>query len=336
MSYTIEALSESNAHQWEDFNNQSGEGTLFHSIRWKEVLEDTLKLKLKYYLIRDDRKVVGIWPFMDQTAGYFQGLIGIPHSEYNNIILDDSFNPDHIDKVLSLFSRECSFLYLNTYNPDICGRIRCDNFTVENTGNMLLDMRQKPPEAIWESFSANTRRSIRLLENKGFRVQEIDRQNDIEEYYQHHVENLTSIQGEVLPRAFFQRLLSSFPPEELRGMVLTDSATFAGGMLIVLSPEQKTAYFEHLVLNRALPNRYTPTYSLFWNGINWAWNNGYEKISFGRQDPDPNNPRFLNKVKFGAEHLPMHSRTVVFSKAAASLFRLKRYLSKGRDAGERA
>lgn len=49
MGYSIEALSESNVQQWEEFNNRSPEGTLFHSIRWKNILEDTLNLRLRYY-----------------------------------------------------------------------------------------------------------------------------------------------------------------------------------------------------------------------------------------------------------------------------------------------
>jgi hypothetical protein len=332
MVYSIEALSGSNAHQWEDYNNQSREGTLFHSLRWKKVLEDELTLKLKYYLILKDQRVVGIWPCMEQTAGFFRGLLGIPHSEYNNIILDDSFDINHINKILTLFSKEYSFLHLSTYNPDILDRVKYANFIVENTGNMVLDLTQKPPDTIWNRFSTNTRRSIRLFENKGFMAQEIDPQNDAELFYQHHVENLTHRKGEILPFAFLQRLLGSFSPNELRGVVLANSDAFAGGMLTFLHPAQKTVYFEYLVRNRSLPKRFTPTYFLFWNEINWAWNNGYEKVSFGRQSLDLNNPRFQNKVKFGAEHVPIHSRTVVFSKTTASLYRLKTYLSERRDA----
>jgi len=336
MGYSIEALSESNAHQWEDFNNQSREGTLFHSIRWKEVLEDALKLKLKYYLIRDDRKVIGIWPFMEQTAGYHQGLVGIPYAENNNIILDDSFNPDHINSVLSLFSRECSYLHLNTYHPGILDRITYDSFHVEDTGNMMLNLKQKPPEAIWDSFSKKMRHDIRIFAKQGYDVQETHEFPGIEQFYLYYKENSSYIEGDILPFSFFRCILESFSPDEMRIAVLKKEDTFAGGMLIVLSPEQKTAYFEYMALNRSLPNRYTPTYSLFWNEINWAWNNGFEKIAFGRQKLDQNNPRFRNKVKFGAEHIPIHSRTVVFSKPAASLLRLKRYLSGDRDAGERA
>lgn len=101
MTYSIELLSGNNAHQWEEFNAHSREGTLFHNLRWKEILEEEFGLKLKYYLIRDDRKVIGICPFIARSVGLFQGLESILHSEYTNAILDDSFDASQMDHLLS-------------------------------------------------------------------------------------------------------------------------------------------------------------------------------------------------------------------------------------------
>jgi hypothetical protein len=52
MTYSIELLSGSNAHQWQEFNARSIEGTLYHDLRWKKILEEEFDLKTKYYLIR--------------------------------------------------------------------------------------------------------------------------------------------------------------------------------------------------------------------------------------------------------------------------------------------
>jgi len=331
MAYSIEALSEGNVHQWEDFNNHCREGTLFHGLQWKNVLEDIFTLKLRYYLIRNDENVIGIWPFMEQTAGYSRGLVGIPHSEQNNMILDDSFNPEHINDVLALFSGEYSFLHFNTYDPDICGRIRYDNFTIENTGNMILNLKQKPPDAIWNTFSKKMRYDIRIFSNQGYEMQEVHRASDMKDFYRYYTENLKYINGEILPCSFFERLLDAFSPDNLRIAVLTSNDIFAGGSVALVSTDRKTAYFEYIALNRALPNRYSPSGYIAWEGINWAWNKGYEKISFGRQKLDQNNPRFSSKTKFGAEHIPIHSRTVILSKTAALLYRIKQQMSRGRN-----
>jgi len=325
MTYSIEALSESNRHQWEDFNNQSREGTLFHSIKWKKILEDVFKLKCQYYLIRGDKEVVGICPFVEHSAGPFRGLNGIPNSEFNNMLFNDSFNADRFSDLLTLFSKDYSYLIFSTYHPPVMERIGYDNFPDEESGNMVSDLRKYPPDVIWNDIlTKNERNKIRKFEKNGFHVHEINQRHDIENFYHYYEENLKYIHGEILPFSFFQKLIDEYQKNELRIAVLTNGKIFVGGTLTFLYPAKKTTYFDYLSLNRNIPNRYTPTYYLFWDLVTWAWNNGYEKVSFGRQKLDPNNPRFMNKVKFGAEHVPIHSRIAFFSKTTSLLYRLKK------------
>ncbi len=326
MTYSIELLSERNTHQWEEFNNRSRESTPFHSIRWKHILEDVLKLRLRYYLILDGGKAIGICPFIEQSIGFFRGLNSIPHSEFNNMILDDSFDAGRLDEILSLFAEDYSFLHFNIYQPGIIAEIKRDNFVVEHTGNMILDLRRKPPEAIWSTFSRNMRYNIQIFEKRGFTIQEAHEPAEIKRFYHYYVENLTHINGDILPFSFFERLLELFP-DEVRIATLTNGDVFAGGWLTLASPDRTTAYYQYLALNRDLPNRYTPTYPIYWDLVTWAWDNGYAKLSFGRQRLEPENPRLQGKAKFGAEHVPIHARLVPLSKTVSLAYRLKRKLS---------
>lgn len=323
MTYSLELLSGSNAHQWEEFNAHSREGTLFHSLRWKEVLEGEFGLKPRYYLIRDGREVIGICPFVDRSVGFYQGLESIPHSEFTNVVLAESFDASQIDRLLSLFTTQYSFLHIDTYNPDIPNKITYSSFLSGDAGNMVLNLKQKPPEAIWEALSKKTIKSIRRFDKEGFEIQELSRRSDIGQFYQYYAKNVAHIKGEILPLTFFERLWDVFSPDELRVIVLAKNDVCAGGTLALLEPAKKTVYYEYLALNRDLPH-YTPDHYMSWDLIKWAWDNGYEKISFGRQRLDPDNPRFQYKAKFGAEHIPIHSRLVIFSKAVSMLYQLKR------------
>ncbi|WP_292365248.1 GNAT family N-acetyltransferase [Methanoculleus sp. UBA208] len=326
MTYSIELLSGENAHQWKEFNDRSREGTPFHSLRWKSILEDALNLRLRYYLILKDQQVVGICPFVEQSAGFFHGLNSIPHSEFNNMILDDSFDINHLDEVLSLFAEECSFLHFNTYSPDTMDETKHDNFIIEHTGNMILNLKQTSPEVIWSTFSRNMRYNIQIFEKRGFTIREAHEPSEIKRFYRYYVENLTHINGDILPSSFFERLLDFFP-DDVRIAILANGDVFAGGWLTLASPDRATAYYQYLALNRNLPNRYTPTYPVYWDLVNWAWENGYEKLSFGRQRLEPDNPRFQGKAKFGAEYIPIHARLVLLSKTASLAYRMKKRLS---------
>ncbi|WP_292519985.1 GNAT family N-acetyltransferase [Methanoculleus sp.] len=327
MAYSVEPLSGDNAHQWETFNHHSREGTLFHSLRWKKILEDIFGFNLRYYLIQNEQKIIGICPFVERIRGYFRGLEDIPHSNFNDVILDDSFNISDINDLLSLFSQKCSYLRFNVSNADILERITYSNFSGEETGNMVLDLKQTPPDTIQQTLSKNTLKRIRRFEKEGFRIQEITRRSDIGQFYQYYAKNMAHIRGKILPLSFFEMLWDFFAPNELRIVILTKEDVCAGGTLALVDPARKIVHHEYLALNRNLPH-YTPTYYLDWDLIDWAWANGYEMVSLGRQKLDPDNPRFRDKAKFGAEHIPIHSRLVIFSKKVSPLYRLKRTLSR--------
>ncbi|WP_292519994.1 GNAT family N-acetyltransferase [Methanoculleus sp.] len=326
MAFSVELLSEDNAYRWEEFNNRSHEGTPFHTLRWKNLLEEVFRLRLRYYLIFEDREVVGICPFVGRSIGLFQGLNSIPHSEFNNVILDDSFDPGCLDEVLSLFAEKYSFLLFNIYSTGGMDRIKHNNFVIEQTGNMVLNLKEHPPETIWSTFSRNMRYNIDIFEKRGFTIQEAHQPSDIKIFYHHYKENLTHIKGDILPFSFFQKLLELFP-DEVRIATLTNGDVFAAGWLTLASPDRDTAYYQYLALNRDLPNRYTPTYPVYWDLVNWAWDNGYEKLSFGRQKLEPNNPRFKGKAKFGAEYVPIYTRLIPLSKSVHLAYWLKRKLS---------
>ncbi|KUG19171.1 MAG: GNAT family N-acetyltransferase [Methanomicrobiaceae archaeon] len=328
MAYSIEVLSEKNAHLWDGFYRQSREGTLFHSIQWKELLEDALGLKLKYYVILEDQKVMGILPCVTGSARYFRGLDVIPHSECNNIILDDSFDINQINDVLALFSRDYASITFNTYDPTILDSIAYRMLPIVGDGNMVVDLKQNPPDLIWENnLAKDDRYKISRFEKGGFTVREVEQEYDIERFYHHYAENIARINGHVHPLSFFRSLMDAYSRKHLRIVALTNGDLFAGGSLALLHPERKTAYFEYLSLNRNLPNKYSPSYALLWEGINWAWENGYEKISLGRQKLDPDNPPFRNKAKFGAEFVPIHTRVVFFSRPVSLLYRFKKGLA---------
>jgi len=327
MEYSIQELSEENAAAWDDFNNRSAEGTFFHSTKWKSILEDVLKIDLRYWLIQRGQKVVGIAPFKSRRIGFFKGLDSIPQSECDSIILDDNFNARDLGKVLTLFAPQCSFFHLNTNNPTVLDHIGYNHYSLENTGHMVLNLQQKSPETIWENFPAKKgqRKFIRRFDEKGFKIHETREQEDMKTFHKYYAENLMRKNTDFLPLTFFQELLKRYSRDEMRVTLLSKGDLCAGGLLTFMHPVSKTAYFHYLSLNRNLPNTYHPTSYLFWKGINWAWDNGYEKISFGRQNMNLDNARFRIKADFGAEYTPVYSRIVLFSKPISLLYRIKKF-----------
>lgn len=301
-------------------------GHFFHSIKWKKILENVLHIDPKYWIISSGQKIVGIVPSKKCTLTYLKGLDTLPHSEFNSILLDNNFDPRDLHEVLTQFASKYSFFFLNTNRQEFLDYIGYDHYPYEIVGNMVLNLQQKPPETIWENFSAKKgqRKFIRRFDEKGFKIHETHEPEDMKIFHRYYAENLIRINADVLPLTFFQKLPEVFSSDEMRVTLLSKGDTYAGGLLTFMHPASKTAYFQYLSLNRNLPNTYHPTYYLFWEGLNWAWDNGYEKISFGRQKLDPKNPRFQIKADFGAEYKPIYSQIVLFTKTTSLLYRIRK------------
>jgi hypothetical protein len=318
-NYHIESLNDKNAAKWEEFNINSEEGTFFHSLKWKQILENTLNYKTQYFLLFKNNNVFGIFPFAEHKIHSFKGLFPFQFSGHNNIIIQDFNDPsaiEHIIKELPKLMRakkKISFIGFASLHKETIDNIK--NYSVpvsDNPGNMVLDLRRSPPEKIWENFTAKRgqRRFIRRFDETGFCTTEINSYDDLKLFYKYYSENINFIQGIPCTFSHFTDLRDNLSSDEIRITLLSKDTTVAGGMLMFPFKPKKTVYFEYLSLNRNLPTTYHPTYHLMWEAINWAWNNNYEKISFGAQTSDENNPRYRIKKGFGADFEPIYSKII--------------------------
>jgi hypothetical protein len=320
MEWHVEQLNTENADKWEEFNKNSSEGSFFHTLQWRKILERSFQLPLHYFLLFNNNKVFGIFPFVEHRIRFFKGFLPIANSECSNVILKDCNDDSGVHSLFNGLRRSDrpmnSFVVINTLHQEFFTHLGYANFPYYNDGHMILDLKKFPPERIWDSFSAKKgqRTYIRRFDDKGFVIKEADSLDDLNVFYQHYKDNLIHIHVTPCPWSHFQDLHHEFSEGEIRTTLLVKDDTVAGGLMTLLFKPQKTAYFHYLSLNRNLPNTYHPTYYLFWEGINWARDHGFEKISFGRQKLEPDNLRYRIKHEFKAEFMPNYSKMVSLSR----------------------
>jgi hypothetical protein len=61
--------------------------------------------------------------------------------------------------------------------------------------------------------------------------------------------------------------------------------------------------------------------------MNWAWENGMDRVSFGAQHRDETNPRYRVKYDLGARLQPMYSRIVSLNRVFSVGYRWKQHQS---------
>lgn len=330
--YLIERLNDNNEHKWEEFNKNSPQGSFFHSLKWKQLFENSSTVKTNYFLIFKNEKIVGICPFIEHKIAFFNGLIPMTGWGHYNAIIQDFNDPFVLQNVLKDFQKikekqkPISFICFSTLHKEIIDNLT--DFPVypcRHDGNIILDLQESQPEKIWDSFSAKKgeRKFIKRFDKDLFSLKEVKTHDDLFLFYKYYKENINHLKGNLQSFSHFTDLWRMLLSNELRITLLSKNSTFAGGLCMITYKPKKTVYFLYLSLNRNLPNTYHPSYYLFWEGINWAWNNKYEKISFGAQNLDENNSRYRIKIDFGGKFEGIYSKMIPIEKLCSVGFKYK-------------
>jgi hypothetical protein len=335
-NYTIERLNDKNAVKWEEFNNNSSEGTFFHTLKWKQILENTSNCKTHFFLLFENNCISGIFPFLEQKIRIFKGLFPFPETGHNNIILRDFNDPSAIQYTLEELPKlmrtqeKISFIHFASLHKETLDHLKNYSISLPITWrNMMLDLRVTPPVILWENFSAKKgqRKFIRRFDEKGFTTTEINSYDGLKLFYKYYLENINLIGGISPPFSHFTYLWNNLSSDEMRITLLSKDSTVAGGLLIFPYKPTKTVFFKYLSLNRNLPNSFHPTYYLWWEAINWAWNNKYEKISFGLQNSSENNPRTRIKNDMGGISEPYYSKIIPLTKTFTFGCKCKQFIN---------
>lgn len=313
MDYYIQELCDNNSNDWEKLCEESKEGTFFHSLKWKRILEGLNYRNHCFLLYRNDEPVA-LCPFYEATIKGFRGLVSLPISDYDHIIVKDRNDPTIAYRILEKCKEiakknKLFFIHINTLNKTIK-----ENFNKYSPlpypigGNMVLNLDKIDPGKIWsEIFSKKDRKYISRFEKDGYRIEEIESIDNLKIFYKYYKANIEHINATPYPYTHFEDLLKIFSPRDMRITLLYKNENVAGGQLSFLYDSKKTMYLRYLSLNRNLPIRYSPTSYLRWNSIKKASRMGYNRICFGRTPHDSKDIHYKLKEMFGCQYEIEHS-----------------------------
>jgi len=321
--YLIEDLTSDNEKEWDTFVEYFNDGSFYHTIKWKNIIERSFGFKQHCFLIRYKEKIIAICPFFEITIKGFKGLELLPRSDYNYLLIEEAhFNESIIKLILDktqniIKNNKLSFNIVHTNNKK-CEKIfnNYKNLSYPIEGNMEVNIRENNPDKIWnEIFSRkdNQRKYIKRFDNDGFKLREINTKKDLEIFYNYYKENLKFIKAPFHPFSHFENLLNTCSSSDMRITLLFKDEIIAGGLLAFLFPHKKIMYLRYLSLNRSLPNKYHPPFYLYWDAIIKASKMDYEKVSFGSTPNDQGDYNYRLKKKFGCNYIDIYTFILQYS-----------------------
>ena len=324
MYLRMEELNSTNIGLWEDFNQKMDEGTFFHTIKWKRILE-SLGNNSHYYIILDGDEPVAICPFFELNISGFKGITTLPDSDYNHLIVKDN-NPRIIEFIRKELEsrakkRSWSFIIFNSLDKNIGDKLNASFYPNFSMGTMVLDLEELNPDKIWnEIFNAKRgqRRYIKRFEKNGFQIKELDSKKDIKALYNYYEENINYKKGTLYPYSHFKDLYEIYSSKNIYSGLIIKEDFIAGGFLNFIDEQNKVMHSRYIAINRDVPNTYHIQYPLLWEQIQKADEIGLKKVDFGSNINDQSHPGYKLKRNFGAKY--QHSYSVL--RPVSRLFKL--------------
>jgi hypothetical protein len=300
--------------EWEDFLHACPDGTFYHSLQWREVLERSFHDLPVYLTVRDASGIVGICPGFILRTMRTKTYSSMPHSDYGGPVVvtrcmeDASLSLRHF---LRRFCARMGVAYLKiTFTNEELGR-SYDlplGYASKSGGAVEIDLDATPSHFIWNSiFSKNRRWKMKRFEREGYHAQQARTKSDLRDFYGLYCENMKHIGARPYPYDFLENMWNLLHPLNLRIWLVAREKAIGG--ILVLKDTRRTYWLLAGIDRTQAYSRHPVVNYLLWKEIETAEEEGIRLVSLGATRSDPNDLYYLQKTSFGGS---FHQQEVVY------------------------
>ena len=322
--FEVQRLRRRDYEEWTKFVNVHKNTTIFHTIEWKKVLEETFGYKSEYLVVKNfEGEIVGISPAFSVKTLFGKVIVSQPFFEYGGPIVERGFEEAY-KAILSFYKDKVKNERIK--HAEIRVLPDGENERFDGTGfvkqfkayGFYIDVKGKDFEKdIWLGlFNNKVRNSIRKGTKSGLEIVE---ESDIDAYYDLYLNTMARLGTPPYPKTFFMNIkkyakslvrftfayLEDVPIAGLWTLFYNNRASIVGNV----------SYSEYL--------KYNANDLLYNEQIKYATKNKFEIIDLGRTRPDSLYERY--KKKWGATKVDLHSYVYPPS-ASESVNPYKQYL----------
>jgi len=320
----VESLSDE--EEWKNFVASSSQGTFYHTLNWKRVLDKSFSFDTIYLVIRaSNRDLVGVCPFIiRKELKVIKVLDSLWESDYGGPLVKDGYAEPAMSALIDYLRRlacEKSITYakirfsdknLSQYYSAVASRIDTSR------GTMMLDLQEKATDYIWNKvFSKKDaqRKYIRRFEQAGYQIREgALNSEDLNKFYILYCNNMNYVGGLPHHLDFFENTRIFLCPDNFNVLLAEKDGKAIGSLGFYMDKVTNTVYLAYLGLDRNLENAFHTSHYLYWGALCWAGKEGYRYVSFGATSSDPHEVHHHLKSKFGAVFNQDHIVYLVFNR----------------------
>ena len=287
---------EQNDAEWDAFVNASGECKIYHLSAFRNVIRDTFGHQTIYLRAKNGKDTtVGILPLVHMRSRIFGNFfVSVPFFNYGGVAGDPEAQKALLDEaVRQAKQRGASHIELRHV-----GAKYADLQSKSHKVCMILDL-PETPETLWKTFKSKLRSQIRRPEKEGI-IAKVGREELLDDFYSVFSVNMRDLGTPVYSRRLFANVLRELPDRAWIVAAYKDQVPVAAGFLLGFRDSMEIPWASSL----RQYNRLAPNMLMYWQALQHAINEGFQKFDFGRSTPNEGTYKF--KAQWGAQPVALH------------------------------
>jgi hypothetical protein len=321
--------------EWDDFVARNG-GSIFHTWAWRRVLES--HDSIPYYLAcrNDEGKIIAVCPFIYKAGTRSLHLDSLPDSPMAGPLVGGEAKT--VSELIESLRKSVRFspfhpvvaFHIKTHRQEIVQPMIALGFHYKTDyGLLITDLREKPPEHIWNNgFMKHDRQAVKYYDLRGAEFRFASSESDFAGYL--GLEEGPTWNPHDRPE-FFSRMRSNLGDRSNVAIVTLEGKVIAG-LISISDPANSTV---HLATMRysLVRNIHSPVTYVNWKMTSWAVGQGFRYVDFGiwstEHTVDPNHFAYKLKRRFELDFIPRYEFNVRPSGTAYSMARRINRLIRG-------
>ena len=302
---------------WDSFVFSSKEASVYHTWRWREVIElngyKPLYLGCRH---KSNGELVAVWPFFYvKSIGPFYVLDSMPLSDIGGPLISTDFA--ELDALFTGITESIPLTRKLVFSL----RSKINNWNVKETfaglgytytsgsGHFKVDLSADNLSRMWENvFKKHQRNQIRHFEKEGAQINLKKCGDDFQTFY--GLYRLTMERRDYILHSeqFMKNIISSLGDSFKVLFVYSNDKPICA--VSFLADDSLGVVHLTYVGYDAERRSISPYFFAVWNWLNWASKNGYHVANLGNGSSNPESPNFRFKKQFGGTFYTHYTFTI--------------------------
>ncbi len=284
------------AARWDAYVGTAPGATPYHHWVWGKVVQETFGHETYYLAATSNGSIVGVLPLVSIKSRMFgQFLVSMPFSSYGGVLTTDSDAQKALVNEATRLAKDVGARHIEMRQGTACD-VEWQDTTAKLT--MEVDLPTTADE-LWKGLSSGMRNKVRNAQKQGLRV-EWGKGEMLDGFYRIFSRNMRDLGTPVYPRQWFENLSQRLADMVHLVTVWEGSQAVASGFVLT---HRETAEFPWSSALRESRKKYSAVL-MYWALLEWAIQNGYRRVDFGRSSPGSGTHEF--KKHWGARERPLH------------------------------